>query len=234
MTTEHHPGPGWPFWAPADTEAIERALDLAELGPGDRFVDLGCGDGRVLVAAARRGARLVTVDFAVPGLIADHADGPAHVYRAPARKVRRRTRTGWPSVGGLVVAVPDYESLTCLEVIHPGGPVTVGATGSLADVATVRAGRDHADPGDLVAIDVRWAEEEADVVADGAIVVTGLPEFPMFVLFADDDIGLWELSAEGCERLARAFARGGVPATAAGLVAVATGEDDSFCEDFSV
>jgi ribosomal protein L11 methylase PrmA len=32
-------------------------LDLAKVGPGDVVYDLGCGDGRIVVAAAQRGAR---------------------------------------------------------------------------------------------------------------------------------------------------------------------------------
>ena len=48
----------WAFWAPTPDEIVERALDLAGVRPGDRFLDLGCGDGRVLVAAARRGAEV--------------------------------------------------------------------------------------------------------------------------------------------------------------------------------
>ena len=35
---------------------IESAMDLLELKKGDRFVDLGSGDGSVLIAAAKRGA----------------------------------------------------------------------------------------------------------------------------------------------------------------------------------
>jgi len=35
---------------------VERMLDLAQVGPGDRLVDLGCGDGRIVIAAAQRGA----------------------------------------------------------------------------------------------------------------------------------------------------------------------------------
>lgn len=42
---------------------VEAALDLAEVSEGDVLLDLGCGDGRVLVAAARRGARAVGVDI---------------------------------------------------------------------------------------------------------------------------------------------------------------------------
>lgn len=36
---------------------------MAGLAPGERFVDLGCGDGRVLAAAARQGARVLGVEF---------------------------------------------------------------------------------------------------------------------------------------------------------------------------
>src|SRR5687768_7579975 len=42
---------------------VERMLDLAKVGPGDRLVDLGCGDGRIVVAAARRGAIAHGVDM---------------------------------------------------------------------------------------------------------------------------------------------------------------------------
>ena len=37
-------------------------LDLAGVGPDDRLIDLGCGDGRIVLAAARRGARALGVD----------------------------------------------------------------------------------------------------------------------------------------------------------------------------
>jgi len=45
-------------------EVVERMLALAEVGPSDHVVDLGCGDGRILVAAARsRGASGYGVDL---------------------------------------------------------------------------------------------------------------------------------------------------------------------------
>jgi SAM-dependent methyltransferase len=34
---------------------VEAALKLADMKPGDRIIELGCGDGKVLVAAARAG-----------------------------------------------------------------------------------------------------------------------------------------------------------------------------------
>ena len=54
---------GWPFFAATSDDRIERALDLADLQPGEHLVDLGCGDGRVLRAAARRGARVTGVEL---------------------------------------------------------------------------------------------------------------------------------------------------------------------------
>lgn len=43
-------------WVPARSYDIERLLDDAEVTVGTRYVELGCGDGRLVVAAARRGA----------------------------------------------------------------------------------------------------------------------------------------------------------------------------------
>lgn len=53
----------WAFWAPTPDAFIEQALDLADVRPGVRFLDLGCGDGRVLVAAARRGAEVRGIEL---------------------------------------------------------------------------------------------------------------------------------------------------------------------------
>ena len=49
---------------PANRTRIRRALELSELQPGEIFYDLGAGDGRVLIAAARDfGARAVGVEI---------------------------------------------------------------------------------------------------------------------------------------------------------------------------
>lgn len=60
----------WPFWAATSDEQIDQALRLAGLGPGERLVDLGCGDGRVLLRAAEDfGADVQGVELD-PGLAA--------------------------------------------------------------------------------------------------------------------------------------------------------------------
>jgi len=43
---------------PTSDSAIEVALQLLDLSPGDALVDIGCGDGRVLLSAAKREPRL--------------------------------------------------------------------------------------------------------------------------------------------------------------------------------
>ena len=46
-------------YLPSLNRHIETALDLLELQPGQTIYDLGCGDGRLLKAAARRGLKAV-------------------------------------------------------------------------------------------------------------------------------------------------------------------------------
>ncbi|MGN6819657.1 MAG: SAM-dependent methyltransferase [Sphingomonas sp.] len=51
-----------PYWQTSEP-LVDRMLDLAEVGPGDHLIDLGCGDGRIVIAAARRGAKGLGVDI---------------------------------------------------------------------------------------------------------------------------------------------------------------------------
>lgn len=44
-------------------EVIDKMLDMAAVGPGDRVLDLGTGDGRILIAAAWRGASGTGIDI---------------------------------------------------------------------------------------------------------------------------------------------------------------------------
>src|SRR5438045_2769216 len=50
-------------YLPTDEHVVGPILDFAGVGPGDVFYDLGCGDGRLVVAAARRGATAIGVDI---------------------------------------------------------------------------------------------------------------------------------------------------------------------------
>ena len=64
------PPPKLAPFMPTPTEVVERMLQMAEVTRGDVVYDLGCGDGRLVITAAKRyGARGVGVDID-PALIA--------------------------------------------------------------------------------------------------------------------------------------------------------------------
>jgi SAM-dependent methyltransferase len=50
-------------WVPTPPALVEKMLDLAGLTPKDRLVDLGSGDGVLVIAAARRGARARGIEY---------------------------------------------------------------------------------------------------------------------------------------------------------------------------
>src|SRR5215207_1935913 len=51
------------FWVTPDAR-VRGMLELAKVGPGDTVYDLGCGDGRIVIAAARDfGARGIGVEI---------------------------------------------------------------------------------------------------------------------------------------------------------------------------
>lgn len=55
-------------WVPMARERVEKMLDMARLTPADFVIDLGSGDGVTVIAAAKRGARAMGVEFD-PGLV---------------------------------------------------------------------------------------------------------------------------------------------------------------------
>lgn len=51
------------IWVPTPERAVERMMALARVGPDDFVIDLGSGDGRIVIAAGRQGARGFGVDL---------------------------------------------------------------------------------------------------------------------------------------------------------------------------
>lgn len=50
-------------WVPTPQELVEKMLDLAQVTKDDYVIDLGSGDGRTVIAAARRGARAHGIEY---------------------------------------------------------------------------------------------------------------------------------------------------------------------------
>jgi SAM-dependent methyltransferase len=65
--TTYEPSVGQPgkdvVWVPTSYELIEKMLDMAQVTKDDLVMDLGSGDGRNIIAAAKRGARGIGVEF---------------------------------------------------------------------------------------------------------------------------------------------------------------------------
>ena len=51
-------------WAPTSMKKVRKMLEMADLQPDEILYDLGCGDGRIIVMAARKfGAKAVGVEI---------------------------------------------------------------------------------------------------------------------------------------------------------------------------
>jgi len=72
-------------WVPTPQALVDRMLDMAAVKPGERLIDLGSGDGRLVISAARRGAQAFGVEYE-PQLV-EHArrlaeaEGVSHLAR---------------------------------------------------------------------------------------------------------------------------------------------------------
>lgn len=51
------------IWVPTPQALVERMLDMIRVTPEDYVIDLGAGDGRTVIAAAKRGARALGIEY---------------------------------------------------------------------------------------------------------------------------------------------------------------------------
>ena len=65
--TEYEPSEGQSgkdvIWLPTAQALAEKMLNLAQVTPQDYLIDLGSGDGRIVIAAAKRGARAHGIEY---------------------------------------------------------------------------------------------------------------------------------------------------------------------------
>src|SRR3954471_18663477 len=50
-------------WVPTPQALVDKMLDMAKVTPQDFVMDLGSGDGRTVITAAKRGARAVGIEY---------------------------------------------------------------------------------------------------------------------------------------------------------------------------
>src|SRR5262245_1403152 len=50
-------------WVPTPQALVDKMLDMAKVTPQDFVMDLGSGDGRTVITAAKRGARATGIEY---------------------------------------------------------------------------------------------------------------------------------------------------------------------------
>jgi SAM-dependent methyltransferase len=50
-------------WVPSPQELVDKMLEMAKVTPDDYVIDLGSGDGRTVITAAKRGARALGIEY---------------------------------------------------------------------------------------------------------------------------------------------------------------------------
>jgi SAM-dependent methyltransferase len=96
-------------WAPTSLATVDQMLRLADVQPGETVVDLGAGDGRIVIRAARRfGARAIGVEIdPVRCLIANGLIG--------LLGLRRRARVQYGNMFGFDLGQADIVTLYLLQ-----------------------------------------------------------------------------------------------------------------------
>jgi SAM-dependent methyltransferase len=51
------------IWVPTPQELVDKMLDMAKVTPADYVIDLGSGDGRTVISAAKRGAKALGIEY---------------------------------------------------------------------------------------------------------------------------------------------------------------------------
>ena len=75
-------------WVPTPQELVNKMLDMAKVTPQDFVMDLGSGDGRTVITAARRGARALGIQYNpdMVGLSRKNAEAAGMTARATFRQ----------------------------------------------------------------------------------------------------------------------------------------------------
>jgi hypothetical protein len=75
-------------WVPTPQELVDKMLDMAKVTPQDFVMDLGSGDGRTVITAAKRGSRALGIEYNpdMVGLSKKNAEAAGMTARAQFRQ----------------------------------------------------------------------------------------------------------------------------------------------------
>lgn len=105
-------------YVPTLTPQVEAALQLVDLKPGQTLLELGCGDGKVLVAAAQIGIRVV--GYELNPLLALVAWLRTRRFRGQVRVIWGNFwRASWPPADGIFTfLLPRYMSRLNTKIVQ--------------------------------------------------------------------------------------------------------------------
>jgi 16S rRNA A1518/A1519 N6-dimethyltransferase RsmA/KsgA/DIM1 with predicted DNA glycosylase/AP lyase activity len=93
-------------YVPTLNKQREKALDLLNLKPGQTVIDLGCGDGAMLIAAAKRGYK--AVGYEINPLLAFIAWLRTRRYRSQVKIIRGNFwQKKWPQADAVFVFLTE-------------------------------------------------------------------------------------------------------------------------------
>lgn len=99
-------------WVPTRKKDVERFLKLAEIKSGQKMYDLGCGDGRLLCAAAKAGANAQGYELSLFPFIL------AHIRRL-FRKERSRIKISYRDVWNTNLSDADVVYFFLMPKVYP-------------------------------------------------------------------------------------------------------------------
>ena len=76
------------IWVPTPHSMVNTMLDMAKVTAKDYVIDLGSGDGRTVIAAAKRGARALEIEY------------NADMVELSRRNAAKATLSSWKRVRG--------------------------------------------------------------------------------------------------------------------------------------
>ena len=105
-------------YEPSRMEVVEGVIELLRLGPRDTLIDIGSGDGRFVVAAARAGASAVGIERQAP-LVERSRDNARMAGVAGRAELVHADAMTLPSVVARATVVTMFLTPDGLEVLAP-------------------------------------------------------------------------------------------------------------------
>jgi len=83
-------------WVPSPQDLVDKMLDMAKVTPKDYVIDLGSGDGRTVITAAKRGTRALGIEYNPDMVALSQRNAAACSRRSPDVQTEAQYRVEFP------------------------------------------------------------------------------------------------------------------------------------------